>query len=69
MSLISGVYAMANGPPPVGAEAERRNQAARADLWHRLGRVVIDPADLTDGWLAQAVTHEAERRYGRRGGR
>ena len=64
--LISHVYNLANGPAPTGTEAERRNHAARAELWHRLGLVVIDPADLTDGWLAQAVTNEAERRYGRR---
>lgn len=65
---ISPIYGMANGDAPVGQEAERRNEAARAAAWHKLGLVVLDPADLNDEWLRQAVTNEANQKYGRRTG-
>ncbi len=65
--LVSRIYAMADAPPPTGQEADRRNAAARAEVWHRLGLIVIDPAEVDDDWLRLAVTNEAEKRYGRRG--
>lgn len=64
--LVSRVYEMAEAPAPFGQEAERRNQAARAEAWHVHGLVVLDPADIDDDWLRQAVISETIRRYGRR---
>lgn len=65
--LVSRVYHLAIADPPAGQEAERRNRAARAEAWHRLGLAIIDPADIHDDWLRQAITNEAERLYGKRG--
>lgn len=64
--LVSPVYHMADGPAPTGQEAERRNLAARATAWHRHGLLVIDPEDVSDEWLRQALLNEANKRYGRR---
>lgn len=67
--LISRVYAMANDAPPIGAEAERRNAAARERLWREMGLVCIDPAQLVDDWLRAAIINEAVRQFGKRGAR
>lgn len=64
---ISRIYAMANGDAPVGQEAQRRNIEARRAAWHKAGLIVLDPEDIGDDWLRQALLNEAESRYGRRG--
>lgn len=64
--LISNIYDMADGPPRSGREAEERNLAARRQAWHKLGLVVIDPEDINDEWLRQAVMNLADKQYGRR---
>lgn len=65
--LVSRIYAMADTPPPTGQEAERRNAAARAEVWHRLGLIVIDPAEVDDDFQRLLITRFAEENYGRRG--
>ena len=42
--------------------------AMRAAAWHRHGVAAIPVADVTDPWLRQAITNEANRRWGRRQG-
>ncbi len=65
--LVSNIYHLAHSPSPVGVEAERRNMAVRAEVWHKLGVAVLDPEDIADDWLRRAIISEAERRFGRRG--
>ena len=40
--------------------------AMRAAAWHRYGVAAIPVDDITDPWLRQAITNEANRRWGRR---
>jgi hypothetical protein len=40
----------------------------RAAAWHRHGVASIVVDDITDPWLRQAITNEANRRWGRRNG-
>ena len=46
-------------------------QAMRERAWRQQGVVVLQPEEIGDPWLRQALVNEAERRYGRRqeGGR
>lgn len=67
--LISRVYELGSAPPATAAEKERARMEARREAWHRHGLIVLDPADVTDDWLRLAITHEADRRYGRRKGK
>ena len=46
--------------------SEAELQAMRAAAWHRHGIAAIPVEDITDPWLRQAVTNEANRRWGRR---
>ena len=68
MSLISRVYHMAEGPAPTGQDADDRNRAARRQAWRSHGLAVLDPEDIRDDWLRQAVINETDRQYGRRKG-
>ena len=43
-------------------------EAMRARAWHRHGVVALPIAEITDDWLRQAITNEANRRWGRRQG-
>ena len=47
---------------------EAEVNAMRAAAWHRHGVAAIPVEDITDPWLRQAITNEANRRWGRRGG-
>jgi len=38
----------------------------RAAAWHRHGVAALPVEDITDPWLRQAITNEANRRWGRR---
>lgn len=38
----------------------------RAAAWHRHGVASLSIDDITDPWLRQAITNEANRRWGRR---
>jgi hypothetical protein len=40
--------------------------AMRAAAWHQHGVASIAVDDITDPWLRQAITNEANRRWGRR---
>ena len=40
----------------------------RAAAWHRHGVAAIPVDDVPDPWLRQAITNEANRRWGRRNG-
>jgi len=40
----------------------------RAAAWHRHGVAAIPVEDIMDPWLRQAITNEANRRWGRRHG-
>ena len=46
-------------------------QQLRKRAWQQQGLVVLQPEEVGDPWLRQALVNEAERRYGRRreGGR
>lgn len=66
--MISGIYHMANGEPPTGEEADRRNQEAFKRAWQMMGLIVIYPDSVTDDWTRQAFINEAEARYGKRRG-
>lgn len=67
--LVSNVYHMAYGPAPTVAEERDRNIEARKTAWQRHGLAVIDPEDIHDDWLRQAIINEADKAYGRRGRR
>ncbi len=43
-------------------------ESMRAAAWHRHGVAAIAVDDITDPWLRQAITNEANRRWGRRQG-
>jgi hypothetical protein len=47
---------------------EAELNAMRAAAWHRHGVASIVVYDITDPWLRQAITNEANRRWGRRNG-
>ena len=64
--LVSRIYEMASPTRPLGEEERQRNLDARRDAWHLHGLVVIDPEDVNDDWLRQAIINEGNRRYGRR---
>ena len=40
--------------------------AMRAAAWHRHGVAALPVEDIMDPWLRQAITNEANRRWGRR---
>jgi hypothetical protein len=42
--------------------------AMRAAAWHRHGVAALPIHDIADPWLRQAITNEANRRWGRRQG-
>ena len=42
--------------------------ALRAAVWHRHGVAALLVSEISDDWLRQAVTNEANRRWGRRNG-
>ena len=42
--------------------------AMRAAAWHRHGVAALPIQDISDPWLRQAITNEADRRWGRRQG-
>ncbi len=41
-------------------------QDMRKRAWQQQGVVVLQPEEVVDPWLRQAIINEAERRYGRR---
>jgi hypothetical protein len=43
-------------------------EAMRKRAWQQQGVVVLQPEEVVDPWLRQALFTEAERRYGRRRG-
>jgi hypothetical protein len=47
---------------------ETELNAMRAAAWHRHGVAAIPVDDIADPWLRQAITNEANRRWGRRQG-
>jgi len=47
---------------------ETELHAMRAAAWHRHGVAAIPVDDIADPWLRQAITNEANRRWGRRNG-
>lgn len=63
---ISSIYA--RGPSTrTEAQEVRDTIEFRRRAWHELGLAVIDPADVTDEWVRQAIVNEATRKFGRRG--
>ncbi|MFC6760460.1 hypothetical protein ACFQFQ_14685 [Sulfitobacter porphyrae] len=40
---------------------------ARKIAWQRFGLLVIDPADVDDDWVRQALVNEGNQRFGKRG--
>ncbi len=45
---------------------ETELNAMRAAAWHQHGVAAIAVDDIADPWLRQAITNEANRRWGRR---
>ena len=43
-------------------------EAMRARAWHEHHIAALPVEDITDPWLRQAITNEANRRWGRRNG-
>lgn len=43
-------------------------EAMRSRAWHEHAVAVLPIGEITDDWLRQAVTNEANRRWGRRRG-
>jgi hypothetical protein len=43
-------------------------EAMRARAWHEHHIAALPVDDITDPWLRQAITNEANRRWGRRNG-
>ena len=43
-------------------------EALRARAWHEHQIAALPVQDITDPWLRQAITNEANRRWGRRNG-
>lgn len=64
--LVSPIYSMGEPPRRTPGEIERAQRAARGAAWHKLGLVVLDPADVCDEWLRQALINEADKQFGRR---
>ena len=64
--LVSKIYSMGEAPPRTSAEIEEDHRQARRKAWHELGLAVLDPEDINDDWLRQALINEADRKYGRR---
>lgn len=63
--LISSVYS--RGPRTRSPQQETDDvQKARAAAWHKLGLVILDPNEIHDDWVTQAVINEAESLYGKR---
>jgi hypothetical protein len=50
------------------ASNDNELNAMRAAAWHRNGVAALAVEDITDPWLRQAITNEANRRWGRRNG-
>ena len=50
------------------ATNETELNAMRAAAWHRHGVAALAVEDITDPWLRQAITSDANRRWGRRQG-
>ncbi|MBR0674989.1 hypothetical protein GXW77_02240 [Roseomonas alkaliterrae] len=48
---------------------EAELNAMRAAAWHQHGVAALSVEDIADPWLRQAITNEANRRWGRREGR
>lgn len=65
---ISSIYR--HGPAiRTDAQEIRDRDEFRRRAWHELGLAVIDPADVADDWLRQAIRNEANRQFGQRKGR
>lgn len=67
--LVSGIYSKANGDPPEGAEADRRNDIAFQAIWQERGLLVIYPDSVTDDWERQFLNNIAEKHYLKRAGK
>lgn len=54
-----------------GQPSERQDQSAevKTALWHKLGLAVVDPEDIDDPWIRQAIINHANHHYGRRTGK
>ena len=70
MSLLHGAPMLAQSPLTRlrSTTNETELNAMRAAAWHRHGVASIVVDDIHDPWLRQAITNEANRRWGRRNG-
>jgi hypothetical protein len=66
---ISSIYQRANADPPRGEQAQQQTEAAKQRAWQEFGLLVVDPEDINDDWLRQALINTASKLYGRRKGR
>lgn len=69
MTRISSIYHRANGPAPVGKDAQDRNHQNRKELWHKHGVAVIDPNEIHNDLDQQHVISIATTLYGKRKGK
>ena len=65
-----GAPAMPRCPLDLGRSATTAAdlEAMRSRVWHEHGVAVLPIGEIADDWLRQAVTNEANRRWGRRRG-
>jgi hypothetical protein len=63
---ISGVYHQGAQDEVPKAIADAQTEDVKKRIWNELGWVVIDPADVDDDWLRQALFNEGHKRYGKR---
>lgn len=63
--LISPIYSRGPDERSPAQRAENQRKAMSA-LWHKLGMVALNPKDITDEWIRQAVINEAIKQYGER---
>ena len=61
---ISGIYQMGEAPRMTPAEKQRQLFELRQTAWKRQGIFVVDPTDVSDDWLRQAIRNEGNRLYG-----
>jgi hypothetical protein len=63
----SRIYALGEPPRPTPAQRAAVMAELRRRAWRELGLAILDPAEIADDWLRQAVRNEAQRQFG--GGR
>jgi hypothetical protein len=62
---ISPIYSHGPSEELLPSVAEKQRNDAMALAWRRHGLLVIDPTDIEDDWLRQALMNLGNTRYGK----